>query len=204
MWLVLIWGKRQREKRLGFAADYCPICRKVERFELMEQRFARHFWFIPVERGRLTGNTQICRGCQTETKSFPAQFIHIDRSARNSLESLIQETNPSVCEANKDRLALAEQIAAGSAAIDATTRHRLIMEAFALAEPHFRIGYGHQGRRILALALRPLSPREEEVRLCLQRYRESGSRMGARLRTDDVMVSVYPETEVKDPNKFSY
>lgn len=204
MWFLIVWGKRKREKRLGFVADYCPICRKIDSFEVYEQRVAYHFWFIPTEQGRLLGNTQICRSCQTESKSFPTQFRDILPSKGKSLEDLIAETNPMVRHLHAEQLELADKIAEGEGSVDIDTRHRLMMEAFSLAEPHFQIGYGHQGRRMLALSLRPLKPDAEEIRACLQRYRQSGSRMGSRLRTADVMVAIYPECEEKDPNKFSY
>lgn len=201
MWFLIVWGRRQREKHLGYAADYCPICRKVEAFEILEKRHGAHVWFIPVEKGRLLGHAQICGGCQTESESFLTKFRSVSGFRGKSLDALISKTNPDVREANAERLALADRLASG---VDETTRQRLMMEAFALAEPHFRGGYGHQGRRILTVALRPLQPKEEEIRACLERYRQTGSRMGARVQTEEVMVSIYPETEVKDPNKFSY
>ncbi|HSI14890.1 MAG TPA: hypothetical protein VK961_22750 [Chthoniobacter sp.] len=204
MWFLIVYGKRQREKHLGYAADYCPVCRKVQAFEILEKRHGVHVWFIPVEKGDLLGHAQICGGCQTESESFLTQFRNVSGFQGKSLEALIAKTNPDVRKANAERLALAHQLAADVDKIDEPTRHRLIMEAFSLAESHFVVGFGHHGRRILTVSLRPLWPKEEEIRACLQRYRDAGSRMGARLRTADVMALLYPETEVKDPNKFSY
>lgn len=204
MWFLIVWGRRQREKRLGFVADYCPICRKVEASSVFEKRLAFHVWFIPTERGRVIGHTQICSGCQTESKAYPAQFTDFLPAQGESMEELIERTNPAVREKHATRLGLAEKITASNETLDPALRHRLMMEAFSMAEPHFRSGYGHQGKRILTVALRPLSPTVDEIRVCLQRFRDSGSRMGSRLHSDDVMVWLYPETEVPDPNKFSY
>lgn len=204
MWFLILWGRRQREKHLGYAADYCPICRKVETFEILEKRICYHVWFIPVERGEVLGHAKICDGCQTESEGFPNAYREITGFRGKSLDALIAKTNPMVREIHKDKLALADRLAASIDGVDEATRHRLMMEAFSFAEPHFQSGYGHQGRRILAVSLRPLQPKEEEIRACLKRYRETGSRMGARLRTAEVMASIYPESAMKDPNKFSY
>jgi hypothetical protein len=205
MWLLIKWGPQRREKHLGYAADYCPICRKVESFDLLEERVAIHLWYIiPLQRGTLLGYKKICRGCQTMSDGYPNAYREIGRSGSEPLDTLIAKTNPLVREIHKEKLALAERLAAGGDGVDEATRHRLMMEAFSFAEPHFHHGYGHQGRRILTVSLRPLRPTEEEIRACLRRYRESGSRMGARLRTAEVMQSIYPESEMKDPDKFSY
>jgi hypothetical protein len=204
MLILLLWGRRLREKHLGYVADYCRVCRKILAFEVIEQRMANHIWFIPIERGRIVRNAEICSGCQTDCDCYLGRFKSVSRSARGPLDSLIERTQPNVREANKERLAVAELLTTGSDGIDAKARLHLMMEAFSLAEPHFRIGYGHQGRHILAVALRPLWPNVEEIRACLERYRSSGSRMGAHLRVEEVMVSIYPESEVKDPNRFSY
>jgi hypothetical protein len=204
MWLLVIWGRRERESRLGYAADYCRVCHEIEPFEIVECRMSTHFWFIPLERGRLRGHKKICPRCHIKTETHPARFAGFDRSARHPLESLIQKTYPTVRERFQEELAMDEKIAAGGQEIDQSTRERLVMEVFSLAEPHFRSGSGHDGRRVLVLGLRPLKPNDEEIRACLQRYRNTGCRMGRILSDQDAIVLIYPEKEVKDPSKFSY
>jgi hypothetical protein len=204
MWFLVFWGRRKREKQLGCVADYCPICRKIGTFQLVEHRMGQHVWFVPVERGQLSGHSKICGSCDTESEAFLEAFREVSRSGDQSLEALITKTNPLVREIHHERLALADQLTADLESLDSTKRHRLMMEAFSLAEPHFTSGFGQQGRRILTTSLRPLLPKEEEIRACLQRYRDNGSRMGMRLHTEEVMAMLYPGTPPQDPNKFSY
>lgn len=196
---------RPHEKSLGYAADYCPVCRKLEAFQIFEKQLRYHFWYlIPMGCGESLGHRKICGACETKSEGFLNAYREISRTQEKSLETLIAKTNPAVRETYKEKLFLADQLATDKVALDETARHRLMMEAFSLAEPHFVSGFGHQGKRILTVSLLPLVPKEEEIRACLERYRESGSRLGARLRTADVMELLYPESVVKDPNKFSY
>jgi len=196
---------RPHEKLLGYAADYCPICRNIEAFQIFESRLRYHLWYlIPVGRGESLGYKKLCEGCETKSEGFLNAYRELSRSPRKSLDDLIAKTNPVVRETYKEKLAFADRLETDTVGLDETARHRLMMEAFSLAEPHFSSGFGHQGKRILTVSLRPLAPKEEEIRACLQRYRDTGSRMGARLRTEDVMELLYPETVVKDRNKFSY
>jgi hypothetical protein len=200
---MLCWHK-PRQRRTGYVAEYCDICRQVLPFEILEHRMAAHCWFIRVENGRFLSHTQICCGCNTESECDTREFAGISRTASGSIETLITQTHPNLCEKRKDRLAEAEALAAGVRQIDERLRFRLIRESFGLAEPHFRSGLTHHGWHILKLALRPLRPTVDEIRACLQRYRESGSRMGALVRVQELMVAIYPEIEVKDSYRYSY
>jgi len=204
MWFLLIWGRQRREKRIGNAADFCPVCRQIRAFEVHEVRMAKHFYFIPVERGTFQHHSQACLNCRTVLNSQPGRFLRLARSAGKSIEELVQTTFPTIHTAFATRLALEEKVAAGGEGIDSRARQQLLLEPFALAEPHFASGYGQEGRRILALALRPLRPTEEEIRACLSRYRGGFNRMGALLRTAEVMVSIYPELKPPKPGSFDY
>jgi hypothetical protein len=200
----LLWVRMEREIRLGFAADYCPVCRSLECFEVSERRMALHCCFIPVERGDALESTQTCKRCRVTRESYPSKFNALSPSSRGPLDSLIRTTLPSAHERYKDELELAGKIAAGGEGIDEKTRAKLLMEVFNMARPHFRSGFGHEGRRILGLGLRPLRPTDEEIIGCLNRFRDTGCRMGARLRNEEAIVLVYPEREVKNPKEYSY
>ena len=204
MWILLLWGERECERQLGFVADFCPVCRKVRPFAIVEVRMAAHFWFIPTERGRHLGNRQTCQNCRSVMPSHPAQFHRPVSSLRGSIDGLIEKTFPSIREVYARRLAVEEAIASDPAKLDADTRAQLIEEAFQLAEPHFVGGYGHEGRRILSLTLQPLWPSETEIRSCLQMLRQRRSQMGRQLRTGDVMASIYPEMKPESPGSFDY
>ena len=202
MWLLFIWGSREREKRRGAVAEYCPVCRKIGTFEVVEIRKGLHVWFIPIVPGQLLRTIQICRTCGRESMCSVGRYASIRRFAGGSLEPLITATFPKIREVYREELATANLIATGG--VDPEMRQRLIREAFGMAEPHFGAGYGHKGRLILTRALNPLRPTADEIQAGLQPYRGTWSRMGMQLTIEEVMISIYPELEVKDPNKFSY
>ena len=202
--LLQFRGRDEFSKRLGTVADYCSVCRKIGPFDVLAKRVAEHVLFVPTERGHSSGATRVCGSCRTESRCSVGQYAAFEKSASVPLEALIESTFPTVRETYREELAVADQIAAGGYGLDQALRKRLLKQAFALAEPHFRVGRGQQGRRILSVALRPLRPTEDEVRACLQPYRNTSSRMGARLTTQEALTTIYPELEVKDPDKYSY
>ena len=203
--LVRLRGRDEFSKRLGSVADYCAVCRKIGPFEVFQKRVAEHICFIPIERGRSSGAVRVCESCRTESLCSVGQYTSFERTAGGPLEALIESTFPTIREAYREELAVADRVAAAGGELDQALRRRLLREAFAMAEPHFGGGYSQQGWRILSVALRPLRPTEDEVRACLQPYRGSTtSRMGARVSTQDVLDAIYPELVVKDPSKYSY
>ena len=204
MWIIIHWKEQERVISLGYAADFCPVCRQIRTFEISEIRMATHLWFIPVERGTFLRHQQACVHCRVMQNSHRGRFARFERSPRKPLEDLIAETNPNLRASKAERLAVEEKIAAGGEGIDAGTRTQLLLEPFAIAEPHFDSGFGQEGRRMLALALRPLQPTEDEIRACLTRYRSGFNRMGKMLRTADVMNSIYPERQQRAPGSFDY
>ena len=116
----------------------------------------------------------------------------------------LEKTFPTIHEVYARRLALEETIASDVTKLDAAIRSQMLMDAFDLAEPHFAGGYGHEGRRILSLVLRPLWPSEEEIRGCLEICRKRRSRMGRQLRTVEVMDSIYPDSKPANRERFDY
>jgi hypothetical protein len=201
--LFVKWGKRTWERRLGYVADYCLICRKVTPHAVDEQMKSSQVLFIVLEPEELAGHTQICQGCRTVVPCQPRRYAGFQPTAEGPMDALIAATFPNLREVYGERLAMDEKIASGHEEVDAATRGRLIMEVFGMAEPHFRQGV-LQGLRFLGLAMRPLRPTEAEIRDCIARYQNSHSRMGSMLRLGEVMVAVYPELEVKKPGQYSY
>lgn len=204
MWILVLWGKREREKHLGYAADFCHLCRKIRAFAIKRVRLAGHIYFIPVERGTFLEHRQTCITCQTTRECHPGTYVHLSSSLEDSVERLIEKTYPSVGELYKDRIEFENQVMAGASPLHAKMRMETLMDAFCLASAHFEKGSGLEGRRLLAHALKPLNPTEEEVRECLQHFRRNGARMGARLRTAEVLKSISQEDSRAKPDAYDY
>lgn len=204
MWILVFWGTREREKRLGYVADFCPVCRKIRAFEVTRVSTASHIYFIPLERGTFLEHRQKCRSCFTAFTSHLGRYRAVTPNLQGSMESLVTETFPSIHEVYRERLEIEERVKSGGSASDLELRKQMLMEVFHLAYPHFEEGIGTEGRRILARGLKPLEPTEDEVRECLQHFRQFRCRMGARLRTAEVMSSIRPEERKSVPGQYEY
>jgi hypothetical protein len=187
MFLPVYWGKKKTETRLGFAADYCAVCRRITAFGIDRITEAFHAYFVPVEKGRFIGHTQICLSCQLDFESFPGRFNGLAETSCETIDRLALETHPSVYQDFAERLALGARIAADPHAFDPDLRKKLLMEPFQIASPFFEDRGRETGLRVLITALRPLDPSEDEVRECLNHFRRIGARIAVMIRTATVM-----------------
>ena len=204
MWYLVVWGKREREKHLGYAADFCQLCRKIRAFTIKRVRRAGHIYFIPVERGTFLENRQTCTTCQTTRQCHLGTYTRIASSFDGSIERLIRETFPAVEDVYAERIEFENQIASGAGTVDSKLRREALMEGFSLASPHFEHGSGLEGRRLLTRTLKPFDPTAEEIRECLQHFRRNGARIGTKLRTADVVNSLAEEAGKTKPDAYDY
>ena len=204
MILLLFWGKVPISNPLGYVADFCRICRKVMPFTVDRVRMVPHFWFIPVGKGEICGHRQRCHGCRAESECFPQTFSTVATATFESVDVLISRTFPAIREVHAKRLALEDRLVRDSDALTPEERQTLLMESFELGAAHYRLASGVEGLRLMVLALRPLNPHEDEIRACLQIYRRRRERIGARLRTADLMELLYADRRPRDPDRFDY
>ena len=204
MIFLLLWGERPVETPVGFAADFCGVCRKITIFCVNSVRKMPHFWFIPVGKGRSLGHSQTCQSCRSPADCEPTRFSQLNREYDADLERLITVTFPTIREFYAERLALEACIAADPDTLEPGVRHKLMMEPFHMAAQHYEYGIGVIGLQQLILALKPLHPRESEIRECLTHFRKSGARIGRRLRTADVMQRLYEDTAGRARGGYDY
>ncbi len=204
MIFLFVWGKRPIEIPVGFVADFCFVCRKIAPFCVNRVSMVPHFWFIPVGKGRLLRHTKTCHSCWSTSDCERSRFFRIDRPFDNDLERLIATTFPTIREVYAERLALEECVAADSDALEREVRRKLLMEPFRMAAPHYEHGVGVRGLHLLIIALKPLHPRETEIRECLTHFRKSGARIGRRLRTAEIMKRLYEDTVERAPGSYDY
>jgi hypothetical protein len=198
MFFFAIWGKKKTETSLGVAADFCPICRKIAPFAIKRVGVAAHLYFIPLHEGEFRGHSQTCLSCGTRLPSDPTRFVRLVKFADLPLERLIDATFPSIRDQLSERLALEERIAADPRGMDEETRCATLLDAFHIASEFFDNRDSDGGLRVLAKALRPLEPSEEEVRAGLNHFRSKGAKIGLKLRTEQVMKTLRHKPSVHD------
>lgn len=200
MFLFVIWGRRRIAKTLGYVADYCVVCRKITKFEVIRTTIANHIFFIPIETPTLLGTMQSCQKCAAEFDFTPDRFKSLAKHSFRSVDELSTITFPSVYETFRERLEIERQLKIDPNSIDPQIRAELMMEVFRLALAHCREGSRSEGMRLLIIALRPLNPTADEIRDCLVHTH----RLESGVRTADLMRHLFPERFPVAPGTYDY
>lgn len=129
--MFIFWGTRTTEKKHGYVADFCPICRKITPFRISRFGTVGHFYGISMGRQKLLGHAGYCENCGTQIGVDATSYEAFEKESGNDVESLIRTTFPSIREARAARLALEEKVRAGT--LDPEERRALLMEPFHLS-----------------------------------------------------------------------
>jgi hypothetical protein len=133
-WFV-IWGTRRILTKLGYVADFCPICRQNRPFSVFRVGKAAHLYFISFGNGNLVGHLAECQTCHSDLSVNPNLYQTISKNSSAELKSLIQETFPSITQHYQERLEVEEDIRRNPRLLSAETRANLIEEPFLIFSP---------------------------------------------------------------------
>ncbi|WP_133816569.1 hypothetical protein [Tahibacter aquaticus] len=140
--MFIFWGTKRVQKRLGYVADFCPLCRSPRAFRLSRIGMAGHVYGVSVGGGKLAGFERFCLTCKTvlgaehEAYSNIAKDYPLERVPEsNQISHLIRATNPELAERYARRLELEQDLRRGNAVIDTATRKHLIKEPFLILAP---------------------------------------------------------------------
>ena len=64
--MIIIWGTKSRQERLGTVADRCPACRDVQAFTVTNYFQVGHIYYIPLGRGSLVATVRECWECRSQ------------------------------------------------------------------------------------------------------------------------------------------
>lgn len=92
----MLVGQSTIQKRRGFVADFCPMCREMLTVRLIEFRRAPHINGIAIGfvLGRSTGFVTECTKCGFRIKTRLERFESVEKRRPESLDELEQRTNP--------------------------------------------------------------------------------------------------------------
>lgn len=143
---MIIWGKKYVHTRLGYVADFCPLCREVRAFELKRVGLAGHIYYISLSDGDLVGHERRCSVCGIQLSAKPELYARPSKKSR-TLRELIALTFPNIATHYAGRFALEKAIRDSFAKIPRDDRLALLKEPFSLlsykAEPQFRASLIH-------------------------------------------------------------
>ena len=119
---MIIWGTRIGRRFMGYAAEFCPSCRKASPMRVVQVRKHAHLYFIPVTRGKPQHFESTCDSCGAvivrELSTFD-NFI-----AQPDLELAIsQGTTPGYEDWLEEREDSEERVLSGEASHDERLGH---------------------------------------------------------------------------------
>ena len=128
--MFIFWGTKRVVKKPGYTADFCPICRDLQRFQIERAGMAGHLYGISLVEGKLIGHRKICLACKTATQTVLSLYKEVQRGLRNlTVAELIANTFPNIREHHANRLALEEHVRRNPGEIDPSVRIALIKES---------------------------------------------------------------------------
>jgi len=125
----IIWGTKRVEKKLGYVAELCPICRAPRVFEVKRIGLASHIYFVSFGEGRLAGHSGRCQQCATLIPIDGSKFVRFEESRVDDIEKLVQLTYPSFHSDYQERLEIEDRLKR-SEPVALPNREKWLMESF--------------------------------------------------------------------------
>ena len=136
----IVWGTKPVFKKLGFVADFCPICRGAQVFQLRQVSMARHLYYISLGGGRLVGHQRVCQQCGTAFDAKAEIYASVSPEPL-PLGILTTRTFPNLDKAYEQRLALEQRIREQPGSLSVTDRKALIRAPFLMLSPRVEKRY---------------------------------------------------------------
>lgn len=138
--MFIVWGTKHRYPKLGFAADFCPICRDFREFHLHEVREVSHVYYVSLGKGKLVGFRIDCPDCGVQLYQDELGIEDTTPSPSSSIDESISLTNPSIREAYAKRMAIEKELASGALPEEPNIRSALLFEPFEALAPEMARG----------------------------------------------------------------
>jgi len=159
---MFFWGTKQRQKKLGIVAEFCPFCREIQPFKLFSIDTVNHVYLVSLGPGKVTGFIGVCEECGME-RSVDAMIYHKKcNQSPDDLQELIQTSNPKIYETHSKRFELEKRLK-NNDPITREERDQLLFEPFDIVAPMLERRYGEStkfdkksGRSCLITLLIPL------------------------------------------------
>jgi hypothetical protein len=132
--MLFVWGKKYAYKKLGYAADFCPICREPQAFSLRRTSLVPHFWYIPTGAGVFVCVDRRCQSCGVAFNGNPERYAAMSRKA-GSFADLKPKTFPQFESVERNRLDLEAAIRKDPTSLSPRDRQALIRQPLQLLSP---------------------------------------------------------------------
>lgn len=132
--MFIVWGKKHVYKKMGYVADFCPMCRTIRPFQLDRVGLAGHVYYITVGKGELVGYAKKCMNCKTILNGKPDLYREVSKKLVEQGE-LQRTTFPDLQTKYAERLKMEQTIKHSLGSLSAETRREMIREPFVLLNP---------------------------------------------------------------------
>lgn len=108
--MIIIWGYKATEKKLGYVADYCANCKDVRTVKIIRVGRAFHLYYLPFGDGDLVGYDGVCRRCELRFGVRVTDYASIEKDKHTALVAMVEKTNPRLMAGNEAAVALWRRI----------------------------------------------------------------------------------------------
>jgi len=161
--MFIVHGQKKIEKRLGWVADFCPICRRPTACQLIRLNVASHLYLVSLGEGKPVATLVECAECHTRTATEALRHTGIEKKRPADLADLMAKTFPAMPEQYASRFAIEAAIRDDPKSLEPAVRRQMLCEPFELLEPalttrahssvvDFQTGLGCFGTMALGLA----------------------------------------------------
>jgi hypothetical protein len=149
--IFIHFGRKNVARRLGYAADFCPICRDVRSFRIARIGNAGHLYGVALGSGDLVAHVGTCQDCGTLVKVDASLYRDILKEDPG-IGPLEARTFPALRQHFAERLEAEVQVARHSP-IDPRFRAGLLREPFRILSTvvEKRFGETHVDARVAAV-----------------------------------------------------
>ena len=131
--MIIIWGTKLKRISLGWAADWCDLCREPRAFKVTEVREVSHIYYLSLGKGDLHHYEKECAHCKTVTNADPEEYQEFVSTFSGDMEGLFRATNPDLVFRNREKIDRTERIKTG--ALSPEERLQLIAETLVTILP---------------------------------------------------------------------
>ncbi len=132
--MFIVWGKRVIRKKVGYVADFCPMCREAQTFLLREVRTYSHIYYIPTSASALLGYERVCQVCELALHGAPKQYVAMSKKPGHVTE-IMDRSFPGFHEVYGERLKIEESLRMSPDDLSQEMRRALIQQPFLVLSP---------------------------------------------------------------------
>ena len=131
--MFIVWGRRVSRRRIGYVADFCPMCRGPQAFLMHSFSTHRHLYFVPVG-DTSSGFERACQGCKLTFSGTP-KFWKASKDKPRNVQDILQTSFPSFDEVFAERLRIEEAVRKDPTKLPQNVRAGLLRQPFSVISP---------------------------------------------------------------------